>query len=85
MAFDSSTLLALDETPVSDVMWDREAVSQSWVTRQSPAKYKKLLDVLTFESCMGVPIFLDSEVTHAVFFFIRSHMPSWLNKTSGLR
>ncbi len=71
LALNRAALYMLVESPVKDVIQERDAVFETHVSRQAAARFSKLLDLLPFESCLGVPIPAGGEVHHALFLFHR--------------
>ena len=63
---------SLDESPVKDVICEGEPILQNHVTAHVEARFRKLLDLLPFESCIGVPIEVQAETQHALFLFHRN-------------
>lgn len=59
----------LNASPVEDVIRDGEAIFENHVSEHAKAKFSKLLELLPFESCLGVPIRVNDEIQHAAFFF----------------
>lgn len=59
----------LSASPVEDVIREGEPVFETYVSEHAKAKFAKLLELLPFESCIGVPIQVNDEIQHAVFFF----------------
>ncbi|MBI4630979.1 MAG: S1 RNA-binding domain-containing protein [Chloroflexi bacterium] len=69
LALNQEAVYELEHTPVKDVMVQNEPVWTGQATREP--RFRKLLDRLAFESCIGVPIEVMGEVDNAVFFFHR--------------
>jgi signal transduction histidine kinase/ActR/RegA family two-component response regulator/predicted RNA-binding protein with RPS1 domain len=67
----ADAMYGLGESPVEDVIRGNEAVFENCVSENAPARFKKLLDLLGFESCIGVPIEVHEEIHHAAFIFHR--------------
>ena len=59
----------LSASPVEDVIEEGEPVFVNHVSAFGRAKFAKLLELLSFESCIGVPIQVNDEIQHAAFFF----------------
>ncbi len=59
----------LGDSPVKDVLRSGSAVVEGKAQSEARARYKKLLDLLPFESCLGLPLQVQGEHTHALFFF----------------
>ncbi len=62
---------ALKASPVREVIRDSEQILENRVSDQAQARFRKLLDLLSFESCIGVPIEAAGETHRAVFLFHR--------------
>lgn len=60
---------SLEESPVKDVIYEGEPVFENRVSRQIVGRFRKLLDLLPFESCIGVPIEAQGQTQHALFLF----------------
>lgn len=67
-------LYGLCDSPVEDVIREGAPIFENYVTEKAQAKFSKLLDLLRFESCIGVPIRVHEEIHHAAFFFHRDPM-----------
>jgi hypothetical protein len=67
--FDLDVIYGLRESPVKDVISGREVIYTNQITSGSGGKFNKLLELVNFESCIGVPIKVFSEIHHALFFF----------------
>ena len=61
----------LVDSPVKDVIQEREAVWESRVSHGHTPRFRKLLDLLPFESCIGIPIEASGQVEYALFLFHR--------------
>jgi signal transduction histidine kinase/predicted RNA-binding protein with RPS1 domain/DNA-binding response OmpR family regulator len=59
----------LSASPVEDVIREGEPIFETHVSEHAKAKFAKLLELLSFESCIGVPIQVNDEIQHAAFFF----------------
>jgi len=62
-------LYSLKESPVKDVIVEEEPVLEGHATTNN--RFRKKLDVVAFESCIGAPIGTMGEVRHALFVFHR--------------
>ena len=62
-------LYGVRDSPVGDVIRTGQAFFENHATEQARAKFSNLLDVLAFQSCLGVPIETQGEIRHAAFFF----------------
>jgi signal transduction histidine kinase/predicted RNA-binding protein with RPS1 domain/DNA-binding NarL/FixJ family response regulator len=63
---------SLEESPVKDVIYEGEPVFENRVSTQVEGRFRKLLDLLPFESCIGVPIEAQGPTHYALFLFHRS-------------
>lgn len=61
----------LRESPVKDVIYEGKPVIENRASDRGRARFSRLLDYLSFESCLGIPIKVHGEIQHAVFFFHR--------------
>ncbi len=59
----------LSASPVEDVIREGESLIENHVSEHAEAKFAKLLELLPFEACIGVPIQVNDEIQHAAFFF----------------
>ena len=64
-------IYSLKESPVKDVIREGEPVFESRVSEEAKGMFRKLLGLLPFESCIGVPIGVWGETHHALFLFHR--------------
>lgn len=64
-------LYSLNESPVKDLIEGGRPIFERCVSDGSSARFSKLLDLLPFESCIGVPVPVGGEVRHALFLFHR--------------
>ncbi len=67
----SDKIYYLVDSPVKDVIQEREAVWENRVSQGHAARFRKLLDLLPFESCIGIPIEASGRVEYALFLFHR--------------
>lgn len=67
--FHMDAVYGLIASPVEDVFRDGDAIFENHVSEHAKAKFSKLLELLPFESCLGVPIHVNDETQHAAFFF----------------
>ena len=67
----SDKIYYLVDSPVKDVIQEREAVWENRVSQGHAARFRKLLDLLPFESCIGIPIEASGQVEYALFLFHR--------------
>jgi signal transduction histidine kinase/DNA-binding NarL/FixJ family response regulator/predicted RNA-binding protein with RPS1 domain len=61
----------LAASPVKDVIVNRNEVFEPRLTAQVRLRFQKLLDVVAFGSCVGVPVAALGNVEHALFLFHR--------------
>jgi signal transduction histidine kinase len=66
---DPSAIYGLIESPVKDVIRENIVVYENHVPERAMARFEKLLSLLDFRSCIGLPIHVQGEVHHAAFFF----------------
>lgn len=64
-----TAIYGLRESPVNDVIVEGRPVFENRVTEKVLSRFDKLINLLSFESCIGVPVPVQGEVQHAVFFF----------------
>ena len=64
-------LYSLEESPVKDVIQGGELVFEGQVSEKAEGRFRKLLDLLPFEGCIGAPIGVWGESHHALFLFHR--------------
>lgn len=67
--FSELAIYQLRESPVEDIIQEGISIFESDVTNRALAKFDKLLNLVAFESCIGVPIPVQDEIRHAAFFF----------------
>jgi len=65
------TAYLLKESPVRDVIFEGETVFEHRMNGGVAKRFRKLLDLLSFESCIGVPIEVGGETRCALFLFHR--------------
>jgi signal transduction histidine kinase/DNA-binding response OmpR family regulator/predicted RNA-binding protein with RPS1 domain len=70
LAFDETILSNLVASPVEDVITEHEIVWEKRVSNHS-STFKKLNDIVQFESCVGVPVYSAGKCDHALFIFHR--------------
>src|SRR5206468_1449149 len=72
-ALTAEAIYSLDDSPVKDVIHERVAVFENHISReeQLQRRFRKLLDLLPFDSCIGVPIETRDVASHALFLFDR--------------
>lgn len=64
-----AALYSLRDSPVKDVISEEAPVLENHVLEKAAGRFHKLLELLMFESCMGVPVPVQGEFHHAAFFF----------------
>ena len=62
---------SLVDSPVKDVIQEGGEVWENQVSRGRTERFRKLLDLLPFESCIGVPIEASRQSEYALFLFHR--------------
>lgn len=69
----TKAIYGLSASPVEDVMRGGEPIFENHaLAYTSRPKFAKLLELLSFESCIGVPIQVNDEIQHVAFFFHHS-------------
>ncbi len=64
-------LYHLPESPVRDVILEGEVLLQRRVSGDHSGRFRNLLAVVQFESCIGIPLEAAGVVEHALFLFTR--------------
>ncbi|MBL8189345.1 MAG: S1 RNA-binding domain-containing protein [Acidobacteria bacterium] len=82
-AVNQEAFYGLRESPVKDVICEGKPVIENHASSRGRARFTRLLDYLSFESCLGVPIKVHGEIQHAAFFFHRE--PERFQRDSLLR
>jgi signal transduction histidine kinase/predicted RNA-binding protein with RPS1 domain len=59
----------LGASPVADVIHDGQPILAAHISAGGKARFAKLLELLPFEACIGVPVRVNDEIQHAAFFF----------------
>jgi predicted RNA-binding protein with RPS1 domain/signal transduction histidine kinase len=59
----------LSESPVKDVILEQQVVWENDSTGKGAARFRHLLPLLSFRSCIGVPIKTQDNVRHGLFLF----------------
>jgi two-component system NtrC family sensor kinase len=59
----------LSESPVKDVILERQVVWENDAAGKGAGRFRYLLPLLKFESCIGVPIRAQDDVRHGLFLF----------------
>ncbi|MGQ9493191.1 MAG: ATP-binding protein [Anaerolineae bacterium] len=62
---------SLVDSPVKDLIREGGVIWENQISQEPTARFRKLLDFLPFESCIGVPIEAGGQVAHALFLFHR--------------
>lgn len=68
---DDTAVLGLVDSPVKDVIIDKEIVWENQIAQEHAGRFRKLLRLIPFQSCIGVPIQAASKCEHALFLFHR--------------
>jgi len=68
---DPAAVGSLSESPVGDVILEQMEVFEEQVSQCRHDWFSKLLDLLPFESCIGLPVFANGDAQHAIFLFHR--------------
>jgi len=66
---ESAGAYSLDKSPVKDVIFEGEPVFEKCMTGRVRKRFRKLLELIRFEACIGVPIEVDGEKQGAIFLF----------------
>lgn len=64
-------LYLLPESPVGDVIRENEVLLRRRVSGDRTGRFRNLLAVVDFESCIGIPLEAGGMVEHALFLFTR--------------
>jgi signal transduction histidine kinase/CheY-like chemotaxis protein/predicted RNA-binding protein with RPS1 domain len=70
LEYDEAAINNLVASPVEDVITEQEIVWEKRVSDR-PSAFRKLYDMVQFESCMGVPVHVAGRCDHALFIFHR--------------
>lgn len=65
--FNEEALYGLGESPVGDVITEAAPILENHVHGQALERFRKLLHLLPFESCLAIPIEARGEIHHALF------------------
>lgn len=71
ISLNESAIYSLITSPVKDVILEGISVWENQVSQQKTGRFDKLLELLPFESCIGIPIEASGEVEYALFLFHR--------------
>jgi len=67
----TEVLYELADSPVKDVIREMTPAFERNFSAQAGGRFRKLANLLPFETCLGVPVEVQGEVRHAAFFFHR--------------
>ena len=62
---------SLQDSPVKDLICEDRDIFELHVSRNTQGRFSKLLDLLPFESCIGIPVRAGNQIHHALFLFHR--------------
>ena len=65
----AEAVYGLGASPVADVIQEGQPILVNHISASGRARFAKLLELLPFESCIGVPVQVNDEIQHAAFFF----------------
>jgi len=68
----TEAVYALVSSPVKDVIAECVPIWEKQVSQQHNARFRKLLDLLPFESCIGVPVEAVGRAEYGIFIFHRT-------------
>lgn len=68
---DHSALYALSASPIKDLILEGGRAFEAGLSAHARRRFQKLLDVVEFEACIGVPVSAAGRVEHALFLFHR--------------
>jgi signal transduction histidine kinase/DNA-binding response OmpR family regulator len=71
LPLNDDAVYSLDNSPVKDLVCEGRDIFEPHVSHRSQRRFSKLLDLLPFESCIGMPIQVGEEIHHALFLFHR--------------
>jgi len=71
LSLDDTGLEDLSASPVKDLVVEGGEAYVANLSTQARRRYQKLLDVVEFESCVGVPVSAAGRTEHALFLFRR--------------
>ncbi len=71
LPIDYQAISALSTSPVKDLIVEGGEIFETQMSEHNRRRFHKLLDVLPFESCLGVPVPAAGQVEHALFLFHR--------------
>jgi signal transduction histidine kinase len=67
----------LGESPVKDVILEQQVIWEKEAGRRGAARFRYLLPLLSFESCLGAPVKANNQVQYGLFLF--HPQPSYFN------
>jgi C4-dicarboxylate-specific signal transduction histidine kinase/predicted RNA-binding protein with RPS1 domain len=67
--FIEDALYGLRESPVRDVIEEKQMILENRITARNRQRLRKLLDFIPFESCIGIPLEARGGVHHGLFLF----------------
>lgn len=70
-ALNPDALYHLPESPVKDVIVEEEVLIHQRVSSDRSGRFRNLLCLFPFESCIGIPLEVGGRVEHALFLFAR--------------
>ncbi|MEA3335861.1 MAG: S1 RNA-binding domain-containing protein [Chloroflexota bacterium] len=65
-------LYGLEQSPVGDVIEEDQTVFENQVPARAERKFQKLLGLLPFGSCIGVPVRMQEDTHHGLFLFAKT-------------
>ncbi|HMQ53661.1 MAG TPA: S1 RNA-binding domain-containing protein [Anaerolineae bacterium] len=68
-SFNEEALYGLRESPVRDVIEEKQTLLESRIKARNRQRFRKLLDFIAFESCIGLPLEARGGVHHGLFLF----------------
>ncbi|MGQ9598884.1 MAG: S1 RNA-binding domain-containing protein [Anaerolineae bacterium] len=71
LPIDHSAEYTLAASPVKDLILEGERVFKPRLSEHDKRRFQKLLDMVAFQSCIGVPVSVGGWVEHALFLFHR--------------
>ena len=71
ISLNQDAIYSLIGSPVKDVIEEEGPVWENRISQGRAARFRKLLDLLPFESCIGVPVEASGQAEHALFLFHR--------------
>lgn len=71
ITFNEQVVYSLVDSPVKDVIREQRLTWENQVSAERTGRFRKLLALLPFESCIGVPLQAGGQTEHALFLFHR--------------